>query len=454
MASQHPLKRRRVPKRKAQGNIFERAKRKSKQWSEETRKVIRLVKEGKNVEMIGQAGTGKTFTLKRLMMVMDRMYIPYVMTASTGRAALNIGGQTIHSFSGAGIGDQYPELYIKKVCGSRWYRKAWRRPKVLIIEEISMLGMEYFDLLDKMARAVRKTDLPFGGLQVVVCGDYLQLPPVNAKYVFHSQIYQQLFSDKTCKVVFRDIKRQSCPKLIRILQDARIGHLSQWSIDMLTACVEKPVPEDLPVKPMILFARRMDVRGFNMKELDQLEGECKKFLYTWQPSPSLSQTENEIIHKTLQRNLQAPMELCLKVGAQVMLVRNMPDLVPPKFNGSMGVITKFCPNTKAPVVKFTDGSVVVVPKCEWTGPRGKGKYIQYPLILGWALTIHKAQGATVDCARIDLGPKVSQANQAYTALSRVRSLDGLFLDDFDPSAFRAHAEALAYHVAIGECSIK
>lgn len=391
MNSQHPLKRRRVTNRKVQHNIFESAKRKTKAWCKETKTVIRLVKEGKNVEMIGQAGTGKTFTLKRLTMVMDRMYIPYVLTASTGRAALNIGGQTIHSFSGAGIGDQDLEVYIKKVCGSPWYRKAWRRPKVLIIEEISMLGMSYFDLLDKIARTVRKNDAPFGGLQMVVCGDYLQLPPVNDKYVFKSKVYQQLFSDKACKVVFRDIKRQSCPKLIRILQDARVGHLSEWSMNMLTSCVNKPVPERLPVKPMILFARRMDVHGFNMKELDSLEGDRKTFTYTWQPSPSLSNMENQIIHKTLQRNLQAPMELCLKIGAQVMLVRNMPDLVPPKFNGSMGIVTKFCSSTNAPVVKFTDKSTVVIPKCEWTGPRGKGKYIQFPLILGWALTMHKAQ---------------------------------------------------------------
>lgn len=459
--AEHPLKKRRTGKPKSHngsakrkaGDVFVRAKRRSFALSEETKRVIELVKRGKNVEMIGQAGTGKTFTLKRLMRSMENANIPYVMTASTGRAALNVGGQTIHSFSGAGIGDQEPETYIKKVCNSSWYRKAWRRPKVLIIEEISMIGMEYFDLLDKVARAARKKDLPFGGLQVVVCGDFLQLPPVNAKYVFHSQVYQQLFGKKENKVVFRDIKRQSCPKLIGILQDARVGHLTQASIDMLLSCVNKPVPEDLPVKPMILFARRVDVQQYNMKELEKLPGETHTFRYKWQPSRTISKKENEIVHNNLCRNLQAPMELHLRVNAQVMLVKNMPNVVPRKFNGSMGIVIKFCPQTKAPIVRFTDGSTMLVPLAEWTGRKGKGKYIQYPLILGWALTMHKAQGATVDCARIDLGRNASQANQAYTALSRVRTLEGLYLDDLDASAFRAHAEALDYHLSIGECSI-
>ena len=445
--NQHPLKHH---KRKGISNMVANTK-KSKMLCNETKQVLDLVKAGKHVEMIGQAGTGKTFTLKRLMAMLDNMYIPYVATASTGRAALNIGGQTIHSFSGAGIGDQDEEVYLKKITNSSWYRKAWRRPKVLIIEEISMLGMDYFDLLDKIARTVRKKNVPFGGLQVVVCGDFLQLPPVNAKYVFHSKAYQSMFSDPTSKVVFRNIKRQSCPKLIQILKEARTGHLTETSIRLLRQCVDKEAPSTLPITPMILFARRVDVRAYNMTELDKLDGQVHTFAYSWQPSPSVSEKENDIILSTLQRNIQAPMQLHLKVNAQVMLVRNMPDRMPPKVNGSMGIVVKFCSKTHAPVVKFSDGSLMLVPRCEWKGPKGKGTYIQYPLILGWALTMHKAQGATVDYARMDLGNRVSQPNQAYTALSRVRTYDGLFLDDFDPNAFQAHAEALSYHISIKEC---
>ena len=390
-----PLKKQAKRKAPNHAAIFQRPKRNGFQVSKETKQVIKLIKTGKHVEMIGQAGTGKTFTLKRLARAMQSMRIPYVMTASTGRAALNIGGQTIHSFSGAGIGDEDLSVYIAKVTKSPWYKKAWNRPKVLIIEEISMLGMKYFELLDKVGRAARKCNKPFGGLQVVVCGDYMQLPPVNAQYVFNSQVYKDMFGDKkstNSTVVFNQIRRQSCPKLIKILQEARVGKLSQESVDQLKACVDKDVPETFLVKPMILFAQRADVRGYNMDELNKLEGDTTTFAYTWQPSPSLSHSENEFIRKNLERNVQAPTKLELKVGAQVMMVRNMPELIPPKFNGSMGIVTGFHKDNQSPVVKFTDGAEVVLPKIEWKGPKGKGIYIQYPLILGWALTIHKAQG--------------------------------------------------------------
>lgn len=390
MPGQHPLKK---YKRKAPTNhaaIFTRPKR-GFQMGADTEKVLELVKAGKNVEMIGAAGCGKTFTLKCLARMMNLNDIPYIMTASTGRAALNIGGQTIHSFCGAGIGEEEDDVYLKKVTKSSWYKKAYNRPQVLIIEEISMLAMGYFDLVDRLAQAVRKCKKPFGGMQVVVCGDYMQLPPVNAEYAFKSKVYQSMFGDQKSTVVFKDIKRQTCPDLIGILKGARVGQLSQDSIDKLKACVSKEVPATLPVKPMILFARRYDVKSYNMDELAKLEGDTKVFNYTWLPSTSLSKIQNDMVHNAMKRNVQAPPQLHLKVGAQVMLVYNMPDLVPPKFNGSMGVVTSFSEESGAPFVKFTDGSVVMIPKNEWTGPKKKGQYMQYPLILGWALTIHKGQ---------------------------------------------------------------
>jgi ATP-dependent DNA helicase PIF1 len=358
----------------------------------DTEQVIDLiVRQKKSVEMIGQAGTGKTFTLKRLAYAMSNKYMNFAMTASTGRAALNVGGQTIHSFAGTGIGDEEEHVYIQKVTRSPWYRKVWNRPKVLVIEEISMMGLKYFELVDRVARAARKCDKPFGGLQLLVCGDFMQLPPVNAEYVFKSKVYKELFGKHTNTVLFKDIKRQTCPKLIKILQEARTGVLSQESIALLTACVNKPIPEDLPVDPMILFARRADVRGYNLAELEKLDGAEKMFNYAWQPSPSISDKENEMIRRNLERNVQAPVRLSLKIGAQVMLVRNMPKLCPPKFNGSMGIVTGYFKDTPHPVVKFVDGSEITIMPAEWWGPKKKGCYIQYPLILAWALTVHKAQ---------------------------------------------------------------
>lgn len=417
----------------------------------DTQKVIELITHARtHVEMIGPAGTGKTFTLKRLAWRMQTLGIPYVMTASTGRAALNIGGQTIHSFSGCGIGDEDAKVYIQKVTKSPWYRKAWTQIRVLIIEEVSMLTLEYFELLDAVAKAVRKSDKPFGGLQVLVCGDYMQLPPVRGEYVFKSKIYKQLYGSHANTVVFKDIKRQSCTDFIKILSEARLGNLSDDSIAKLKACVEKPVPKDLAVEPMILFARRTDVHGYNMDKLGGLDGDAKVFKYTYLPAASLSQKQNDVIESKLKRDVQAPMELTLKVNAQVMLLRNMPKLNKPKFNGSIGIVTSFHPETNHPIVKFVDGLEIPILPAEWHGAKKKGTYIQYPLMLGWAWTIHKSQGSTIDCARIDLGSNANMPNQAYTALSRVRSLDGLYLDAFDPDAFRAHPEARAYHAEIGE----
>lgn len=354
--------------------------------SPDTQQVIDLVLQGKNVEIIGPAGTGKSFTLKRLIATLKRRHLNFAITASTGKAAIHIGGQTIHSFSGAGIGDQELEVYLKKIKRSRWYRNQWTKTRVLIIEEISMLNKDYFDLLDNIARSIRKKDEPFGGLQVVVCGDYLQLPPVDAGFAFEAEAYKAL---KFQTVVFRNVKRQSCPRLLRMLAEARIGQLTAESIKLLQDCVDKKVPADLGIEPTLMFARRAQVRDHNLERLNRLPGKSRIFKHSFVESPSLSTLQNEMVHRSLCKNVQAPPELKLKVGAQVMLVRNMMHLR--KFNGSMGIVTKFHPTTNAPTVKFADQTEMEIPKCEWKGPNGKGCYIQYPLLLGWCSTIHKSQ---------------------------------------------------------------
>ena len=355
----------------------------------DTRRVLELVQTGNNVAIIGQAGTGKTFTLKQVIRHLHQTNRAFAVTASTGRAALNLNGTTIHSFSGAGNGEASESVYLSKM-KSPWYRKAWSNIQVLIIEEISMVGKLYFELINKMAQTARRNTSLFGGLQLIVCGDFLQLPPINADYVFLSPIYQQLFPSKNT-VLFQDIKRQTCPRLIKILGEARIGKLSSESIRLLKQCLDKPVPETFPIQPMILFSTKVNVMEYNMNKLDKIQEDPKVFHHTWQASSNESSQTNTKIYTDLLKNAAMYPTLTLKIGAQVMLTRNYLKKTPKKFNGSMGIVTGFDNQTNHPIVQFADGHTLTISLACWKGPNSKGTLIQYPLILAWALTIHKAQ---------------------------------------------------------------
>lgn len=419
-----------------EGREEERKKRKNMSAEE----AIDLVLRGHHVFLTGIAGAGKSFTLHQLKQRMNKKRIKYAFTGSTGRAAIPHHGCTIHSFAGSGIGDQPESFYITKMQKSKFFQTRWKSIKVLVIEEISMISDKFFELINVMAQTARKSKKLFGGLQLVVCGDFKQLSPVHGEFVFHSETFQKLFpSSRT--VYLRKVYRQTDPVFLRVLKECRDGEPSEATIDILRQRII-PVPKEWPVDPVVLVPRCAQALEHNQAKLAEIPGESKIYEYTFHASPRQSKKGNQIIMENLLKHGPFLPKLELKVGAQVMHTVN--NRLTGKINGSLGVVTGF--QHSDPVIKFTDGTEHTVEKHTFKGPKEQGKIVQYPLLHAWALTIHKSQGSTIPYLELDLGPNSNQYGQAYVGMSRAKSLDGLVIKpNFDPRSIRANPEAKAYY---------
>lgn len=308
-----------------------------------------------------------------------------------------------------------------------------------------MMGAYMFELLDKLGQAARhQPSKPFGGITLVMCGDFYQLPPVNKEFIFTSPIFESVFP-KDQIVEFTQIKRQTDPKFIQLLQQVRHGDVTPEVVEMLQSRVGATPPSDLITEPMVVHPRNVTVQNHNSSRLNKIDSPAKTFMYTWQPSSDLDEVANRRIHKDLLKSAPMLPTLVLKVGAQVMLTKNMPQLVPRKFNGSMGIVMEFHPKLGCPIVQFDDGSTVLINQNTWKGPKDKGCIIQYPLLLGWAITIYKSQGASFSNMQIGLGPAAARPNLVYTGLSRCRSLEGLYITEFDPDSIIVDEKAKVFY---------
>jgi ATP-dependent DNA helicase PIF1 len=422
--------------------------------------------EGQNTFITGSAGTGKSFLLRYLVQELREKHgnNAVAVTASTGIAAINLGGQTIHSFAGIGLSSGGPDnsKVINKVSKNMRALKRWQDTKVLIVDEISMIDRPLFELLDQVGRAVRRRDEPFGGIQVVVVGDFFQLPPVPNKFrpqrefAFESPVWNTLgfgYTDEYgymhCNhmnmVVLKQVVRQSDVDFANLLNDIRVGDISNRHLNALNSCVvsRKPPPTD-GIVPTKLYSINKDVDKENLDRLLELPGDVVEVKSTdvWQELPSASSLKRPIkdnIERAIPENIQ------LKVGAQVMLLRNRnnnnnDDQYGSKnsalVNGSRGVITGFVKSTSTsglvPRVCFDNGQEVVIGPVEYfsRGAGGDGHLVrsQIPLKLAWAVTIHKSQGSTLSRAELML-TNTFDYGQAYVALSRVTSFDGLWLTE-------------------------
>ena len=423
---------------------------------------------GRNTFITGSAGTGKSFLLRYLVQEFRAKHgdRAVAVTASTGIAAINLGGQTIHSFAGIGLATGTGDIskVISKVKKNMRAVKRWQDLEVLIIDEISMIDRPLFELLDKVGREIRRNhDRPFGGIQVVVVGDFLQLPPVPSKYTktrefcFESPVWNDLglgftdeygyiHSDNINTIILNEVVRQNDDNFSGLLNDVRVGELSDNQLNILNSCVisHKPPPTD-GILPTKLYSINKDVDNENLDRLMELPGDVVEVKATdvWQELPSVSSMKRTITDNV---NRAIPDSIRLKVGAQVMLLRNRsnnPDdsssagrslgLV----NGSRGVITGFVRSSSAsgglvPRVCFDNGQEVIVGPAEYfsSGPGGDGQLVrsQVPLKLAWAITIHKSQGSTLSRAELMLS-NTFDYGQAYVALSRVTSIEGLWLTE-------------------------
>ncbi|KAB7497758.1 ATP-dependent DNA helicase PIF1 [Armadillidium nasatum] len=392
--------------------------------------------------MIGSAGTGKSFLLKRIvgMLPPDTTFV----TASTGIAACHIGGTTLHSFAGIGNGN----LPLNE-CINMARRKSvvhhWKTCKHLIIDEISMVDGEFFEKMEAVARNILGNDKPFGGIQLILCGDFLQLPPVSTKGAKKSFCFQTSAWDKciNTNIELLQVKRQNDPLFIEILQNIRIGRCNPDHEKVLAETVNNNVERE-GIKATRLCTHKDDVEHINSVQLKKLPGDSRIFS---------SVDSDPYLSDTLDNSTPVLGKLHLKVGAQVMLMKNL-DVSQGLVNGARGVVTGFS-GTGLPIVKFTSGMVKELSHEKWSIKARGGLLVtrrQIPLKLAWAFSIHKSQGMTLDCVEMSLS-KVFEAGQAYVALSRARNLKSLRILDFNTGCIKAHPDVQRFYYQLRKDSL-
>ena len=384
------------------------------------------------------------------------------LTAMTGCAALLLHpkAKTLHSWSGVGLGTDAVPLLVGKIKKSRRAVLRWLKTDTLVIDEVSMMTPDLFEKLEEVSRTIRRDQRPFGGLQIIMVGDFYQLPPVSredTKFVFESPLWAKL------GLITHDltqIVRQKDEAFQTILNQARCGQLTKESLKILKRRMNLDY-KSMEIQPSMLFTRRAEVDTINMNHLRKLTGDRKTYKASTVFNP-LTQTQGltndtpEVVQaiQGLDKIAAYSTELTLAVGAQVMLLTNMnpgAGLV----NGSRGVVIGFDRPTKDdtaatdtlfPVVRFKSG-IQIIQHHDWDTDMPGIKRQQLPLKLAYAITIHKAQGATLDCALIDVGGRTFEYGQAYTALSRLKDMESLFIHDISLDAFRAHPKVVEFYAA-------
>jgi len=388
--------------------------------SDEQRMLLSTAKTGISMFITGKAGTGKTTLLREVIKTLVSMYgVDHVfVTSSTGISACQIEGTTVHSFAGIGLGEEPVAELVKKMFPPA--RKRWALASALIIDEISMLRPDTFDKIEEIARLVRHRQAPFGGIQVITCGDFYQLAPVykdneTVKYCFEANSWHDVIKyEYELKTVFR----QRDERFLSLLEDVRYGNLSEKSKEILATCIRAQertcTPVQARIKPTLLRSKRLTAQDENYQELMKLTTPGMK-------STADDWAASEYLLRQLKDNCQAPEVLYMRVGAQVMLLKNL-SVERHLCNGSTGVIVAFV--NDEPEVEFPS-CTLVIPKMDFEVKSGKdvlSRRRQFPLNLGWAVTIHKSQGMTLDRADVELS-NLFASGQGYTALSRVRTLE-------------------------------
>ena len=432
-----------------------------------------ILKTGQNVFLTGSAGSGKTYTLNQYIDYLRARRVPVAVTASTGIAATHMNGTTIHSWSGIGIKDELSDRDLTTLSRKQFLADRLKDTAVLVIDEISMLHAKQLNLVSQVLKHIRKNDKAFGGIQVVVAGDFFQLPPIGSKGETNREKFafmSEAWLDAKFHICYLSEQHRQVSEaanggldLDDILNQIRRQEVTFESI----AALEATFDQNVDIKRTRLYTHNLNVNSINDKELAALDGEMMRFTAT--------STGDSKLVETLKKTVRTQDDLVLKVGAKVMFIKNNTELG--VSNGTMGELIGFAavkiddskdssddlieddddsaesendknvkgkskkaikekpkskkPTTqKMPVVRLNSGREVVAEPEEWIIEDETGdvlaSYEQVPLCLAWAITIHKSQGMTLEAAEIDLS-RTFELGQGYVALSRLKSLAGLQL---------------------------
>lgn len=393
---------------------------------------LTILKTGANVFLTGEPGSGKTHTINAFVAWLRASGVDPSITAATGIAATHVGGMTVHSWSGIGIAESLTEADVDRIASKEHIAKRLMKAKVLIIEEISMLSATTFEMADAICREVRRTDAPFGGLTVVLVGDFFQLPPISrgreVTFAYASPVWRDL-NLITCYLT--EQYRQDDAEFLDVLSAIRSGTVETLHHESLMA--RHIDAANIPLDAPKLFSHNADVDRINATELAKIPGTVKQF--------RMSSKGKDSLVDGLKRGCLSPETLELKEGAIVMFTKNSPQ---GRFvNGTLGVIRDWDASGQ-PIVETKEGLRISTEPMEWQlEEQGKVKasVSQIPLRLAYAMTVHKSQGMSMDSAVIDLS-KAFEYGQGYVALSRVRRFSGVYLTGLNQRALEVHPEIL------------
>lgn len=396
------------------------------------------MKLGHNAFITGAAGSGKTHLINEYINYLKGHGVEVGITASTGIAATHIGGTTIHAWTGLGVRDKLSPYDLEDLESKPYLWKRLSRAEVLIIDEVSMLHDYRLDMIEAILRSFKRIDEPFGGIQVIFCGDFCQLPPVTkgsekissssgrGSFAYRAGAWQNL-NLKICYL--EEQHRQQDKVYLSILNAIRDNELTPELGEYLQSRLGKKINAIQPTK---LYTHNVDVDAENDRELAKLPGE----IYSY----NMVGHGGEKMVDNLKKGCLAPESLKLKKGARVMFVKNNNE--EGYANGTLGEVVSCDRN--GIVVKTSRGKNINVPLASWRieeDGKVKAEITQYPLRLAWAITVHKSQGLSLDAAEVDLS-QAFEAGMGYVALSRVRTLEGLSLKGLGPQAFRVNEDVL------------
>lgn len=426
--------------------------------------------QGHNIFITGPGGTGKSELIRMIYKHANSTFKDIYVTALTGCASilLNCKAKTLHSWAGIGLGNGTIEHLITKIKKNKFLKEVWKRTDILVVDEVSMLSLKLFNMLNEIGKVVRGNQKPFGGIQLIFSGDFYQLPPVGdylepdtQRFCFESDDWNSVFH-RDSQIELKKIFRQTDEIYSSILNQIREGKIKKRSNELLLEYVGRELDPNLIAEPTKLYPTKNKVEQINITKMSALHGEEKEYKIKYIKDVEMTKGEKEIRHQFtdqdikieldfLAGNLMCEKEIKVKIGAQVMCIINIKSEAGDILicNGSQGIVKEFCEVTSCPKVKYNNGIEMVMTRHIWESDKIPGIGVsQVPLILSWALTIHKSQGATLDAAEIDVGSCIFECGQTYVALSRVKSLNGLYLTSFDAKRIRINKKVKEFYESL------